>query len=184
MLYSKVIFLFLGIVICLHCTVLAQTIMKNSVLSNGCKIMYGSSNRIYSTLGQPVFGKSNNSNTFGYLGFWYQADILGITDVEQLTFDILPKEYSLKQNYPNPFNPTTIIKFGIPVRANVVIKIYDIIGSEVTSLLNQEKEAGWYELEFNADEYSSGIYIYRMQVHTAGGETGNFISTKKMLLIK
>jgi len=184
MLYSKVIFLFLGTVIGLHSTVLAQAKMQNSVLSNGCKNMYGSSNRIYSTLGQPFVGKSNNSNTFGYLGFWYQADILGITDVEQLTFDILPKEYSLKQNYPNPFNPTTIIKFGIPVRANVVIKIYDIIGSEVTSLLNQEKEAGWYELEFNADEYSSGIYIYRMQVHTTVGETENFISTKKMLLIK
>ena len=131
MLYSKVIFLFLGTVIGLHSTVLAQAKMQNSVLSNGCKNMYGSSNRIYSTLGQPFVGKSNNSNNFSYLGFWYQADMLGITDVEQLTLDILPKEYSLKQNYPNPFNPTTTIQFSVPKQSFVMLRIYDILGKNI-----------------------------------------------------
>lgn len=177
MLYSKVIFLFLGTVIGLHSTVLAQAKMQNSVLSNGCKNMYGSSNRIYSTLGQPFVGKSNNSNNFSYLGFWYQADMLGITDVEQLTFDILPKEYSLKQNYPNPFNPATKVKFAVPEKSNVLIKVYDILGSEVVTLVNEEMDAGWYDVNFNAAGYSSGVYLLRM-------EAGSYVNTKKMILMK
>jgi hypothetical protein len=93
--------------------------------------------------------------------------------------DELPavSEFKLEQNYPNPFNPSTIIKFGIPERSNVQITIYDLLGSEVTTLLNQELDKGWYDLTFNANGFSSGFYIYRMQA-------GNYISTKKMLMIK
>jgi len=103
--------------------------------------------------------------------------MLGITDVEQLTFDILPKEYSLKQNYPNPFNPATKVKFAVPEKSNVLIKVYDILGSEVVTLVNEEMDAGWYDVNFNAAGYSSGVYLLRM-------EAGSYVNTKKMILMK
>ena len=89
----------------------------------------------------------------------------------------LPTEFTLSQNYPNPFNPTTIIRFGIPEKSKVLIKIYDILGREVTILVNEEMDAGWYQKEFNASRFASGVYIY--QIHT-----DKFTNAKKMILLK
>lgn len=89
----------------------------------------------------------------------------------------LPTEYSLSQNYPNPFNPTTKIKFALPQTAKTKISIYDLLGKELETLLNNELQPGYYEINFNADIYPSGIYFYRIQ-------SGNFIQTKKMILMK
>jgi hypothetical protein len=88
-----------------------------------------------------------------------------------------PDKYELAQNYPNPFNPTTIIKYQLPVDSRVTIKLFDILGREVMTLLNEDKKAGVYELEFNASHLTSGVYIYRMQ-------SGDFNSVKKMLMVK
>ena len=92
-----------------------------------------------------------------------------------------PKEFKLEQNYPNPFNPTTKIRYTIPdvgsELAQTVIKVYDILGNEVATLVNEEKEPGYYEVEFNAEQLSSGIYFYRLQV-------GNYTQTKKMILLR
>ncbi len=90
---------------------------------------------------------------------------------------VLGFSFQLKQNYPNPFNPSTVIKFQIPELSHVKLKIYDVLGSEVTNLINENKEAGSYEVEFEAGKLQSGIYFYRL-------DTGNFIETKKMILIK
>ncbi len=89
----------------------------------------------------------------------------------------IPISYKLFQNYPNPFNPRTTIKYGIPERTFVELRIYDILGREVELLVNGEQEAGYYEIEFNATKLSSGIYLYRLQA-------GNFIQTKKMVLLR
>jgi len=89
----------------------------------------------------------------------------------------IPTEYALYQNYPNPFNPTTKMRYQLPVGSKVVIKIYNILGSEVMELVNEQKESGVYEIEFNAETLSSGTYIYRIV-------TGNFVQTKKMILLK
>ena len=97
-----------------------------------------------------------------------------LTDVEKEE-ETIPTVFKLEQNYPNPFNPSTIIKFAVPERSNVLLKIYDLLGEEVITLVNEEMEAGWYRREFNASGYSTGVYIYRMQA-------GNYISTKKMIL--
>ncbi|HEY6437652.1 MAG TPA: T9SS type A sorting domain-containing protein, partial [Ignavibacteriaceae bacterium] len=91
--------------------------------------------------------------------------------------EILPDRFDLFQNYPNPFNPTTKIRYQLPVESKVVIKIYDILGSEVVTLLNEEKEPGSYEVEFNATSLSSGTYIYRIVA-------GDFVEMKKMVLMK
>ncbi|HSR16796.1 MAG TPA: T9SS type A sorting domain-containing protein [Ignavibacteriaceae bacterium] len=89
----------------------------------------------------------------------------------------LPTDYALYQNYPNPFNPTTIISYQLPVTGFVTLKVYDLLGREVATLVNKQESAGTYEHSFNASSLSSGIYIYKMQA-------GNFISTRKLMLIK
>jgi len=91
--------------------------------------------------------------------------------------EIIPCEYLLSQNYPNPFNPTTTIKYSIPELSFVTIKIYDVLGSEVATLVNEEKSEGSYELNWNAVNLPSGVYFYRIQA-------GNFIDTKKMILLR
>ena len=96
----------------------------------------------------------------------------------------LPLEFSLNQNYPNPFNPTTTIKYSIPnvtlsgvEGSRVQLKIYDVLGNEVATLVNENKPAGSYEVNFDAEGLTSGIYFYKLQA-------GSFVQTKKMILIK
>lgn len=88
-----------------------------------------------------------------------------------------PKEFKLEQNFPNPFNPTTKIQYQLPQDARVTLKVYDILGSEVATLVNEEQESGYKEVQFNGNNIASGMYVYRLQA-------GDFISTKKMLMIK
>ncbi|MCB0728975.1 MAG: T9SS type A sorting domain-containing protein, partial [Ignavibacteriae bacterium] len=89
----------------------------------------------------------------------------------------VPGEFSLKQNYPNPFNPVTKIDFDLPVNSNVSVKIYSMNGKEIKSLLNGFLNSGYYSVDFDASELPSGVYYYRL-------ESGNFISTKKLILLK
>jgi hypothetical protein len=100
---------------------------------------------------------------------------------------VSPTDYALYQNFPNPFNPVTTIKYSLPKRSDVVIKVYNVLGKEVKILINNEQEAGVYEVEFNASTlasgvsakggYASGVYLYRLQA-------GDFVQTKKMILLK
>jgi len=90
---------------------------------------------------------------------------------------VKPMEYNLAQNYPNPFNPSTTISYSIVERANVSVVIYDAIGRTIETLVNEVKEPGKYEITWNADSYSSGVYFYKLT-------SGDFVSTKKMLLVK
>lgn len=89
----------------------------------------------------------------------------------------IPITYDLEQNFPNPFNPSTTIRYQIPQDGIVTLKIYDILGAEVKTLVNEEKIAGKYEVNFNASSLASGVYIYKIQ-------SGAFISSKKMILLK
>ncbi len=90
---------------------------------------------------------------------------------------VLPEKFELSQNYPNPFNPTTMINFQLSISSYVTLKVYDVLGREVATLVNEEKFPGTYEATFNASNLSSGIYFYTLRA-------GNFIETKKMLLVK
>ncbi|MBS1494450.1 MAG: T9SS type A sorting domain-containing protein [Bacteroidetes bacterium] len=90
--------------------------------------------------------------------------------------------YQLFQNYPNPFNPTTTIKFSIPSNGFVTLQIFDMLGREVKSLVNNQMNAGFYSYDFNASELSSGIYFYRIQVN--GDKGVQFVNTKRMVLVK
>jgi Secretion system C-terminal sorting domain len=89
----------------------------------------------------------------------------------------LPRVFKLYQNYPNPFNPVSLIKFDIPKESNVIVKIYDLLGREVKTLVNETKQSGSYEVLFDGMNYASGVYVYRI-------EAGNFTDVKKMVLLK
>ncbi|MFH1196808.1 MAG: PKD domain-containing protein [bacterium] len=97
----------------------------------------------------------------------------------------IPTEFELSQNYPNPFNPTTTIRYAVPTvetgyipsLQHITLKIYDILGNEVVTLVDEPKRAGYYEVNFNAAELTSGVYIYKLRA-------GDFVSSKKMLLLK
>jgi len=88
-----------------------------------------------------------------------------------------PEEFSLEQNYPNPFNPSTKISWQSPVGSWQTLKVYDILGNEVVTLVNEEKPAGKYEVEFDASALTSGVYFYQLNA-------GEFVNTKKMMLVK
>jgi len=100
----------------------------------------------------------------------------GITFIEGKINEI-PNTYLLTQNYPNPFNPTTTIKYQIPGLSFITLKVYDVLGKELVTLISEEKSVGNYEVEFDGANLTSGIYFYQLK-------SGNFIETKKMLLIK
>jgi len=102
-------------------------------------------------------------------------DALTIVDVEVVEGPA--DKYELSQNYPNPFNPTTKISYTIPEASNVTLKVYDALGKEVATLVNEFQGANKYKVDFNANQLSSGVYIYKL-------EAGNFSITKKMLLLK
>jgi aminopeptidase N len=109
-------------------------------------------------------------------GNWILKTLQGVTEVEDAT---VPQEFSLEQNYPNPFNPTTNIKFRISDIGLVTLKVYDVLGNEVATLVNEEKSAGSYKVEFSTTDLNltSGIYFYTLTA-------GNFKETKKMILMK
>ncbi len=95
----------------------------------------------------------------------------------------MPNQFALEQNYPNPFNPSTKISWQSPVGSHQTLKIYDLLGNEVAVLVDEFKQAGIYEVEFNASQLSSGIYFYTLKVYPVSG-AGGFAESKKMILIK
>ncbi len=100
-----------------------------------------------------------------------------VSFVEENEINEIPTEFNLAQNYPNPFNPSTKIKYSIPQSSDVVIKVFDVLGNEKETLVNEEKPVGTYEIIWNASTLPSGVYFYRLQA-------GSFVETKKMVLLR
>jgi hypothetical protein len=101
----------------------------------------------------------------------------GVSFVEEEEIDEIPNDYIVSHNYPNPFNPSTKIKYSIPQSSNVVIKVFDILGNKIETLVDGEKPIGTYEITWDADNLPTGVYFYRLQA-------GSFVETKKMVLMK
>jgi len=119
-----------------------------------------------------------NVTTGKYFYRLKQVDFDGTFEYSnEIEVDASPTSFSLEQNYPNPFNPSTKITYSIPYKSFVTLKVYDPLGSLVTDLVQEEKEAGKYEIDFNASDLSSGVYFYRI-------ESGDFMQTKKMILLR
>jgi hypothetical protein len=106
--------------------------------------------------------------------------------------EIAPLAFSISQNHPNPFNPTTTIKYQVPELSFITLKVYDVLGNEIETLINEAKKAGNHEIEFNASNLPSGVYFYRVQAVPTGSrlrreasrQAGDFVETKKMLLVR
>lgn len=108
-----------------------------------------------------------------------QNNALLKTSHKQVSFkgSLAVDNYDLSQNYPNPFNPTTTINYQIKEDGLVTLKLYDILGSEVITLVNEDKTKGRYSYNFNASDLASGVYIYQLRVN-------DFVSAKKLMLLK
>jgi hypothetical protein len=132
----------------------------------------------YSFVDACPFGKNPSSGNLQYR--LKQIDNDGkFTYSEEVEIDInfIPGVFILEQNYPNPFNPTTVIMYQIPTQNKVVLKIFDVLGREIKILVNEQKDAGTYKVEFNAPDLPSGRYFYQLTA-------GNYTSVKKLMLIK
>ena len=120
----------------------------------------------------PDMGITNWDQSKGNYLFYNTSDPVNLSD--NVTS---PDGFVLYQNYPNPFNPSTKIKYAIPQASNIVIKVFDILGNEIVTLVNEEKSTGEYEIEFDATGLTSGVYYYTLTA-------GDFRSTKKLVLLK
>jgi len=128
-------------------------------------------------------GKAVHARQFGNGGLLYNIDV----DTSDIPTGIgnnsneLINTFKLFQNYPNPFNPKTVISYQLSVSNYATLKVYDLLGNEVKTLVNQKQNAGGYEVEFDGSNLPSGIYFYKL---SATGETGSFSDTKKLVLVK
>lgn len=121
------------------------------------------------------FADENNGWSVGNNGTILKTTNGGVTFIEN---DFTKsKDYLLQQNYPNPFNPSTIISYQLPITGNVTLKVFDVIGKEIVTLIDEEKNAGSYEVEYNASHLANGVYFYQLKA-------GDFVQTKKMILMK
>ena len=125
-----------------------------------------------------TFTDRANTGTYNYR--LKQLDVNGNFEYFNLSNEIevgVPNSFDMSQNYPNPFNPSTKINYDLPVDGKVSIVLYDLTGRQVASIVNEVKTAGYYTVSFNASNLASGMYFYRISA-------GNFVSTKKMVLVK
>ena len=166
-----------GIVSSFHLQIATDSLFHTIVIDTSG---FNSSVFTDTTLGQGSFyyWRVNNTNSAGTSNWsdtasFYVSSTVGVENSK----NTIPQQYYLSQNYPNPFNPSTVINHEIPKSSLVTLKVYDALGREVATLVNEEKPVGRYNVTFDASKYSSGIYFYRITA-------GNFIQTKKMILLK
>jgi hypothetical protein len=127
------------------------------------------------------YDKGNYVNTFNHLtNAWKHAQNMMGANLRKETAgsnNSLPTEYGLDQNYPNPFNPTTKINYQLPEKNHATLRIYDILGNLVTTLVDQVLDSGYYTVTWNASRLASGVYFYTFR-------SGSYVSTKKLMLLK
>jgi len=166
-----------------YCTNMVINSIRDTVINNF-------QTTIREVTGLPQLNKLFFARKIGLLGsgsnYWIDsAKVNGmaynhITDIHEKTNPIVT-HFNLQQNYPNPFNPSTLIKYSVVNSANVSLKIYDVLGNEVATLINEEKLSGSYEVVFDTKEGSqnlaSGVYFYQLRA-------GDFVQTKKMILLR
>ena len=143
--------------------------------SSGFNISKSANSEIVSEAGQNFVGVSRNGNTIVSGGFFssHPKIFTGVNNIEVA----VPGNYELYQNYPNPFNPSTVISWQLPVKSHVLLKVYNVLGKEVSTLVNEVNPTGKYKIIFNAGNLASGVYFYRLI-------TDSFSETKKMILLR
>jgi hypothetical protein len=146
------------------------------VMASGGTLGAASQNYLhYGTVGQTTVGGSQSANNILVAGFWLVPLIP--TGVAPWGRTDMPTTYVLYQNYPNPFNPTTTIRYGLPQKSNVTLSVFNTFGQQVALFSKGDVDAGYHELQFNAERLASGVYFFRLQA-------GNYVETKKLLLLR
>jgi hypothetical protein len=123
------------------------------------------------------FTDANTGTAVGNNGTILRTNTGGVTAVKEYVSTTIPTGFSLMQNYPNPFNPNTAIRFSLAEASFASLKVYNIVGQEITTLVNKRMSPGIYEVSWNANGLPSGVYFYRLQV-------GSYTETKKLVLLK
>lgn len=141
-----------------------------------CQIAYYTLD-IPDTIVISIFLLNQSFTAEGAVAFVDDLSLSGTVDVKEITSSQTPTSYELMQNYPNPFNPSTKIEYSIPEESFVVLKVYNLIGQEITTLISQHQKAGTYRTDFNAEGMQSGIYIAKLNAD-------GFIRSMKMTLLK
>jgi hypothetical protein len=159
-----------------HASASAQNHLRSSVIGSGGGRASDGSFRALSSMGQTLVGTTADASNAIHAGFWFQ-NVSIVTSIEQIASETVPREFRLEQNYPNPFNPSTTITFELPKSSLVRLSVYDILGREVSLLVNEKRDAGAHRVTFIASGLSSGVYFYRMQA-------GDFVRTRKLLLLR
>ncbi len=154
-----------------------NTRMAWSSANSGFGLQASNTSRVGSSAGEGIVGGSQLVNTEIESGFIAGLILRGLMATVPQPSAVIPVAFSLSQNYPNPFNPGTTIKFELPVASQVDLTVYDILGRKVKVLVDERKDAGAYEVKFDALEMASGVYFYRMQA-------GHFVQTRKLLLLR
>jgi hypothetical protein len=158
--------------------------VKGEMSNDWKKISFVEGNGTTTLPGHYIF-TDRNLSTGVYKYRLKQIDYNGNFEYFNLSNEVaigVPKEFKLSQNYPNPFNPTTNINYKLPFEGKVSLKVFDMTGKELKTLIDEFKTAGYYTIEFNGTNFSSGIYYYKLE--SRNGQAGTFKETRKMLLIK
>jgi hypothetical protein len=159
--------------------ILRASVDKNNIVGDYSKVAFINGNG--TTTEQKSYSYTDcNLNTGNYKYRLKQIDYNGNFEYHNLTGEVMigtPSKFELSQNYPNPFNPVTNINFELPMDSKVVLKVYDISGREIKTLLNETKSAGYYSVTFEASNISSGVYFYRIQ-------TEKYSEIKRMMVVK
>ena len=161
----------------------AQYQLSHAVIGGGGGTASSPNHAIEVTAGEAVIGNALSASNQLAAGFWHIYNLNMLTAIDDNR--LLPIDFLLEQNYPNPFNPGTTIKFALPTAGNVVLEVYNLLGERVGRLVNGQMDAGIHEVQFNAGNLASGIYIYRITATALSGSSGGtFTDVKKMILLK
>lgn len=171
---KKLVTLVIGFGVCAAMAYGQTYKMKQDVIASGASDAKNATQWIRGTVGQGIIGNTFNGTTNDAQGFWHTN--MGLIGVE-ITKTGMPGDYELFQNFPNPFNPTTTIKFSVPNRSHVALKVFSMTGSLVKTLIDENYAAGEYSVVFSANEYPTGSYLYTL-------EAAGHLMTKRMILIK
>ena len=163
----------IGTVLSLVPPAAAQIESARSVVGCGAGGGGGANHVIKGTVGQAAIGVVSGPQWLHKIGFWASPPTsTGLEDLPPL-----PATYDLMQNHPNPFNPTTTIRFGVPDAARVTIRLYDIRGRVLETLVDEEQAPGWHDFVLRAESMPSGVYFYGM-------EAGDYREVRKLVLLK
>jgi len=159
----------------LVCDTSAQTGLGPWVSAAGGGVVYDGTYVAALTTGQSVIGRATSATYAAGSGFWGDGGV--ILDVKEPLVTETPTTFALWQNYPNPFNPSTNVRYELPTSSDVRLSVYDLLGREVSVLVNERKEAGVHQVTFDASDLASGVYFYRLQA-------GDFVQTHKLCLVR